>query len=380
MTDFIPVYEPTLQGNELKYVTDAVKSGWISSLGKYISLFESGFSKYIGAKAGVAVCNGTVALHLALKALGIGEGDEVIVPDLTFVATANAVKYAGAKPVFVDADKETWCIDAAKIEEKITKKTKAIMPVHIYGHPCEMGKIMGLAGKYKLKVIEDAAEAHGAEYNGKKVGSIGDVGCFSFYANKIITTGEGGMVVTNDKEMAEKARSMKNLCFGQGAERFLHKGLGYNYRMTNIQAAIGLAQMENAEKLVEARRKNAKKYSALLGKEKKLILPAEKGWAKNVYWMYGVVLGDETKVSKEEVMKRLEEKGIGTRPFFVPLHKQPFLSDGLLSVSKCYPDCSGRYPVAEWLGERGFYLPSSSMLTEEQIKRVCDAVKEVLNR
>ena len=368
MKDFIPVCEPMFVGNEKNYVDECLDTNWISSRGRFIEEFEKGLSGFLGVKEGVACCNGTTALHLAVRALGIGEGDEVILPTFTMAACVNAVLFVGASPVFVDADKETWCMDCGKIEEKITKKTRAIMAVHIYGHPSDMDVVMEVAQKHNLFVIEDAAEAHGAEYKGKKCGSIGDVGCFSFYANKIIMTGEGGMVVCNDSKIAEKMRSLRNMCFGEGAQRYLHTDLGFNYRMTNVQAAIGVGQIEKVEELVEARRKNALLYAKYLDIPG-LILPVEKDYAKNVYWMYGIVLDDSVKKSKEQVMEELKEKGIDTRSFFVPLHKQPYLQKMLGSES---------YPVAEWLGERGLYLPSSSSLTEEDVKQVCEAVKEVL--
>ncbi|NQV08592.1 DegT/DnrJ/EryC1/StrS family aminotransferase, partial [Candidatus Woesearchaeota archaeon] len=262
MRKFIPVAEPVLEGNELKYVTECVKTGWISSAGKFVKKFEEKFSKYCDCKYGVAVSNGTTALHLALVALGIKKGDEVIVPNFTFVATANAVVYVGGVPVFVDADKETWNIDVDKIEEKITSKTKAIIPVNIYGHPCDMNKIMDIAKKHNLYVIEDCAESHGAEYNGEKTGSFGDISCFSFYGNKIITTGEGGMCVTNNKELAEKMSMLKD--HGMKPERrYWHETIGFNYRMTNIQAAIGLAQLENINKFIETKRENTIIYNSL---------------------------------------------------------------------------------------------------------------------
>ncbi len=375
MEEIIPVCEPTLAGNEKKYADECITTNWISSQGRFIEEFERAFAQFCKVKHGVSCCNGTIALHLGLVALGINKGDEVILPTFTMAACVNAILYTGATPVFVDADKETWCIDAAKIEEKVTRKTKAIMPVHIYGHPCNMDTIMGIAKKHGLAVIEDGAEAHGAEHKGKKVGGIGHIGCFSFYANKIITTGEGGMVVTNSDELANKARSLKNLCFGKGDERFMHTGLGYNYRMTNIQAAIGLAQMEKANELVQARRRHAQSYTQLLKGVTGLTLPTEKQWAKNAYWMYGIVLGDEIRMSKQDFMKKMAEQGIETRPFFIPLHQQPYLKDGTL---KNAPDCSGVYEAAEWLGKRGLYLPSSSSLKESQIKRVCDAVKGIV--
>lgn len=361
----IPVAEPDLDGNELKYVTECIKTGWISSVGSYVTKFEEEFSKYCNVKHGVAVANGTVALHLALEALGIKKGDEVIVPALTFVATANAVKYTGAKPIFIDSEPRTWNIDPEKIEEKITKKTKAIIPVHLYGHPCDMDKIREIAEKHCLKIIEDAAEAHGAEYKGRKVGSLSDISCFSFYGNKILTTGEGGMCLTNDQELAEKMRWLKD--HGMSKEKkYYHPQLGYNYRLTNIQAAIGLAQLEKLEKTIEAKRKNAELYNSLLKDVKGITLPVEEPWAKNVYWMYSILVEKNYKLKRDELMSKLKKEGIDTRPFFIPLHKMPYLDEGL------------KLPIAEGLGEKGINLPSSAKLTKEQIEKISQTIKTVL--
>ena len=364
----IPVCEPLLGEKELEYVADCLKTNWISSAGKYIAKFEQGFADYCNCKHGITTTSGTTALHLALVALKIGKGDEVILPAFTMAACVFSVVYTGAKPVLVDAEPEIWNMDVAQIERKITPKTKAIMPVHIYGHPCDMDAIMDIARKYKLYVIEDAAEAHGAEYKGKKAGSIGDVSCFSFYANKIITTGEGGMIVTSDDNVADRARRLKDQAFSK-ERRFLHTEIGFNYRMTNIQAAIGLAQLENIERLVEARRKNAALYNKLLNGIPGVTLPKEKKWAKNVYWMYSIVIEDEFGKSRDELMAFLKQKGVDTRTFFIPMHVQPaFRSMGLFEGE--------RYPVSERLGERGLYLPSGSGLTAEQIQTVCAAMKE----
>tara|TARA_Y100000310_G_C20681197_1_gene816064 strand:+ start:1347 stop:2459 length:1113 start_codon:yes stop_codon:yes gene_type:complete len=368
----IPVCKPWLPGNEKKYVDEALDTNWISSAGKFIDQFESGFAEFCGSKFGVSCSSGLGALHLATAALGLKKGDEVIVPTFTMAATINAIIFTGATPVFVDADKETWCMDAGKIIEKITKNTKAIMVVHVYGHMCDMDTIMEIAKDKGLKVIEDAAEAHGAELNGKKAGSIGDIGCFSFYANKIFTTGEGGMCVTNDSELADEMKKLRNHAFE--VPRFIHKKVGFNYRLTNIQAAIGVAQVENAEKLVSARRSLGERYGKAL-KGLPLILPVELKGYKNVYWMYGVVLDDSVSKSKEEVMSELKEKGVDTRSFFIPMHKQPVYVDKTVENA---PDCSGEYSIAEWLGEKGFYLPSSSDLTDEEIQKVAEALKQVL--
>jgi perosamine synthetase len=314
----------------------------------------------------VAVCNGTVAIHLALAALGIGKGDEVIVPTFTMIASVNPVTYTGAKPVLVDAEPYTWNVDVTKIEEKITKKTKAILPVHIYGHPVDMDPILELAEKYDLYVIEDAAEAHGAEYKGKKTGALGDVGCFSFYANKIITTGEGGMLVTNNEEIAEKARMLRDQAF-EKEKRFWHRHLGFNYRMTNLQAAIGVGQMEIIDESVNTRRKNAQIYNSLLKDVEGITLPPEAKWAKNVYWMYTIMIEDSFGISRDELMRILKEKGVDTRPAFYPIHLQPL-------YAKQYK--GEKYPVAEGLSRKGINLPSGNTLTKKEIEYVVRSVIE----
>lgn len=362
----IPVCEPALNGKELEYVSDCIKSNWISSMGKYIPLFEEKFSSFCGAKYGIGCNNGTTAIHLALEACNIRKGDEVIIPTFTMIATANAVLYSGAKPVLVDSEPRAWNIDVSKIEEKITKRTKAIMPVHIYGHPVDMNPILKLAEKYNLYVIEDAAEAHGAEYYGKKAGGLGHVSAFSFYANKIITTGEGGMVVTNDEKISERSRLLRNHAFGK--PRFLHKELGFNYRMTNIQAAIGVAQMEQIEGFIAARRNNAKLYNSLLQNQPGLTLPVEESWAKNVYWMYGLLVDEKFGRTRDEVMEELGKLGVETRAFFIPMHQQPVFA----TEDPRNPDLSGNYPVSDMLARNGFYLPSGSSLAKEQITEVSE--------
>ncbi len=364
----IPVCEPTLQGNEKKYVDQCIETNWISSSGSFLEKFEEMFGRACQAKYAVSCSNGTTALHLALATLGIGKGDEVIVPDFTIIAVANAVLYTGATPVFVDSEPRTWNIDPDKIEEKITNKTKAIIAMHTYGCPADMDKINAVAKKHNLKVIEDAAEAHFAQYKGRPTGCLGDVGCFSFYANKIVTTGEGGIVVTNSREIADKAKLLRNHAFRE--PRFVHDEVGFNYRMTNIQAAIGVAQMERADKLLEGRRSNAPRYEAELKGVEGITLPPDCPYGTNVYWMYGVLI-DEDKFGrgKEEVIRLLKEQGIETRSFFYPMHMQP--------AYKNNPDidCSGSYLVSEQLYAQGLYLPSSSHLTDEQVKNVCATLK-----
>jgi len=359
----IPVAEPLINDEELKLVIECVKTGWISSKGEYISRFEEEFARYCGCKYGVAVHNGTEALHLALCALGIGHGDEVLVPDLTFAATVNAVIYTGAKPIYVDVHPTYWCIDPEKIEKKITKRTKAIIPVHLYGHPCDMDAIRDIAEDHGIYVIEDAAEAHGAEYKGRKVGSLSDVACFSFYGNKIITTGEGGMCLTNNEELAEKMRLLRN--HGMDPDRrYWHITVGFNYRMTNIQAAIGLAQLKKIDKFIEIKRKNAKLYNSLLSDIEGIVPPPEEKWAKNVYWMYSVlVIEEEFGINRNQLIAYLEQKGIETRPFFYPLHEMPpYKSDG-------------KYPISTYLSRRGVNLPSSVKLTPGQIAYIVDAIR-----
>lgn len=366
----IPVYEPLFISNEKKYLAQCIDSGWISSEGPFVKEFEKKFAQFVGRKYGIAVSSGTAALEIATGLLDLKPGDEVILPTFTIISCALAIINFGARPIFVDADPETWCMDPNQIEAKISKKTKAIMVVHIYGHPCDMDKIMKISKKYNLKIIEDAAEAHGAEYKGRKCGSFGNISCFSFYANKIITCGEGGMVLVNNKNLAEKAKLLRNLGFGK-KKRFLHRALARNYRMSNLQAAIGLSQLKNIKKLIEIKRKIAKKYTEELEGVPWLQLPVEKNWAKNVYWMYGIVINENTGFSAEKLAKKLREKGIETRPFFYPLHLQPILWKlGIKAKEK--------FPVAERLALQGLYLPSGMSLKNWQIKKVCNAIKKIL--
>jgi len=366
----IPVCEPKLGGRELEYVMDCIKSGWISSQGKYVSEFEGKFSRYCGAEYGIATSSGTTALHLALAALGIKNGDEVIIPTFTMIATANAVTFTGAKPVLVDSEPSYWNIDTSKIEEKITKKTKAIMVVHTYGHSVDMDPVIDIAEDHGLYVIEDAAEAHGAEYKGKRIGALGDVGCFSFYANKIITTGEGGMVVTNNEEVAEMAKTLRAHAFSKD-KHFWHRYVGFNYRMSNLQAAVGVAQLEKIDEYVTIRRQNAMLYNSLLENVKGITLPPEAKWAKNVYWMYSVLVEDEFGINRDELMKRLEEDGIETRTFFYPIHVQPV-------YAKWYSKQG--FPVADVLSKRGINLPSGNNLTEAEIRYTAASARSTCKR
>lgn len=370
--DFIPVNEPLLDGNEKKYLDQCVDTGWISSEGPFIKEFEEKFASKVGRAYGIAVCNGSVALEAAVIALGIGPGDEVVMPTFTIISCAAAVVRAGAKPVVVDSDPVTWNMDVARIEEKITSRTKAIMSVHIYGLPTDMNPILKLASKYGLKIIEDAAEAHGQTYFDRPCGGFGDISTFSFYPNKLVTTGEGGMIVTNDANLAERCRSLRNLCFQPG-KRFVHEELGYNFRMTNIQAALGLAQLERLDEFVARKKQMGEYYRKLLSglQGVQLPLPATK-YADNIYWVFGLVLGDELAVDAGEAMKRLADLGVGTRPFFWPMHEQPvFRKIGLFTETS--------YPVAERLARRGFYIPSGLALSVEQIQKVAMHVREVLS-
>jgi perosamine synthetase len=360
-----PVAEPEIGEEELKNVVEAVKSGWVSSRGKFIEEFENSFAKYVGVKYGVATSNGTAALHLALAALNIGEGDEVIVPDLTFAATINSVIYVGAKPVIVDVNPDYWCIDPDKLEKAITPNTKAIIPVHLYGHPCDMEAIMEIASKHNLYVIEDAAEAHGAEYKGRKVGSFGHISCFSFYGNKIITTGEGGMCLTNDKELAEKIRILRDHGMNP-AKRYWHDVVGFNYRMTNLQAALGLAQLGKIERFIEKKRRIAKIYADELSSMEGVVLHPEMPWAKCVYWLYSILIDDgKVKVTRDELAEKLEKDGIETRNFFYPLHEMP--------IYRKYANLT--YTASLRIYKQGLNLPSSVKLSEEDVKYIAQKIK-----
>jgi perosamine synthetase len=371
--DFIPVCEPFLNGNELNYVTDCINTGWISSAGKYVKAFEESFATYCGAKFAVGVCNGTVALHLALIALDIKKGDEVIIPNFTMIASAFAVCYTGAIPVFVDAEPETWNMDITKIEEKITSKTKAIMPVSIFGHPCEMEKIWELAKKYNLVVIEDAAESHGAEYQGKKTGNLANITAFSFFANKNLTTGEGGMVVTNDEVLYKKCLYFKNLCFPLDAPRkYKHDDIGFNYRISNIHSAIGLAQVEKADEYRDLRIKNANLYMNYLEDIPGVVFQKTKNDVLNVHWMNGIILNPQKYGrTRDELMFELKNNNIDTRLFFVGMNKQP-------ALDKFGCIMSGTYPVTDWLSQNGSYLPSASNLSEVTIFNICEVIRKLV--
>lgn len=367
---FIPISEPSIEGNELAYVTDCVKSGWVSSLGQYIGKFEQGFADFCQVPYGVSVFNGTVALHLALVALGIGPGDEVIVPSLTFVATMNAVLYTGATPIFVDSERESWNMDPADVVLKITPRTKAIIIVHLYGHPAKMDELMKIAKKHNLAVIEDAAESHGAEYKGKKVGSFGDAGCFSFYGNKIITTGEGGIVVTSNQELADKMHFLKDHAMST-ERKYYHPLLGFNYRMTNLQAALGVAQLEQIKQFLARKREIAEIYESILGDIKCIALPPKNPWASNVFWMYSILVLPTSRTTRDELAKEMKAAGIDSRPFFVPNHQMPYLPKDVQAQ---------HFPVAEELSSQGMNIPSSVKLTDQQVKHVGNTIKKIIQK
>jgi perosamine synthetase len=371
VNDFIPVNEPLLDGNEKKYLLECIETGWISSEGPFIKQFEEKFAARVGRKHAVAVANGTAALDVAVAALAIGPGDEVILPTFTIISCIGQIIRAGAKPVLVDSDPLTWNMDVTQIEAKITPRTKAIMVVHIYGLPVDMEPVLELALRYGLNVIEDAAEMIGQTYKGKPCGSFGDISTFSFYPNKHITTGEGGMVVTDDDTLADAARGLRNLCF-QPQKRFVHERLGWNYRMTNLQAAMGLAQLERLDEFVSRKRRMGARYTDLLTGLSGVQLPlAKTDYAENIYWVFGLVLNDDLPFDAEEAMQRLGKAGIGTRPFFWPMHEQPVLRRmGLFDGVS--------FPVAEQLARRGFYVPSGLGLSQSNLEKVILLIQEIM--
>lgn len=368
----VPVNEPLLDGNEKKYLAECIDTGWISSEGPFIQKFEQSFADRVNRKFGIAVCNGSAAIDAAVAALEIGPGDEVIMPTFTIISCAASVVRAGAIPVLVDADEQTWNMAVGAIEAKITPRTRAIMVVHIYGLPVDMEPVMEIAGRYNLAVIEDAAEMHGQTYRGEPCGSFGDISTFSFYPNKHITTGEGGMIVTNNERLAGRCRSVRNLCF-QPEKRFVHDELGWNFRMTNMQAALGLAQLERLDEFVTKKHRMGAYYTAAFQEIPGIQLPVPRtGYAENIYWVYGIVLGDAIPFDAAEAMKRLASEGIGTRPFFWCMHEQPvFNRMGLFTGES--------YPVAERMARRGFYIPSGLGLSEDQMAQCVDAVQKVFS-
>lgn len=371
MSNFIPVNEPLLDGNEKKYLAECIDTGWISSEGPFIKRFEEEFAARMGRKHGISVTNGTAAIDAVVEALGIGTGDEVILPTFTIISCVLQIVRSGATPVLVDSDPLTWNMDVSQIEAKITPRTKAIMVVHIYGLPVDMDPVLDLCRRYDLKLIEDAAEMIGQTYRGKPCGSFGDISTVSFYPNKHITTGEGGMILTDDDALAENCRELRNLCFMPG-KRFVHERLGWNLRMTNLQAALGVAQLERLDELLQKKRWIGRMYNELLADISGVQLPlASTDYAENIYWVYGLVLDHSIEIDAEKLMDRLLKLGVGCRPFFYPLHQQPVLNEmGFFKHES--------YPVAERLYQRGFYVPSGLALTLAQVDRVSEIIKSLV--
>jgi perosamine synthetase len=369
--DFIPVNAPLLDGNEQKYLAECIASGWISSEGPFVAELEARFAARVGRRHAIAVTNGTAALDAAVEALGIGPGDEVILPAFTIISCIGQIVRAGATPVLVDSDPETWNMDVRAIAAKLTPRTRAIMAVHVYGLPVDMAPLLDLAARHGLRVLEDAAQMLGQDCRGRPCGSFGDLSTFSLYANKQVTSGEGGMIVTDDDVLAETCRSLRNLCF-QPERRFVHERLGWNLRLTNLQAAVALAQLERLEQAIARKRRMGARYDALLRGLPRVRLPlAATDYAKSVYWVYGILLDESHPLDAVTAMHRLAEAGVGTRPFFCPMHLQPVLRKRGLFASESYP-------VAEHLYRRGFYLPSGLALEEAQIERVSECVWRVL--
>ncbi|WP_055668130.1 LegC family aminotransferase [Desnuesiella massiliensis] len=361
----IPLCIPKMKGNEWKYIKHCLDTNWVSSAGSYVNKFEEDFANFTQCTSAVVTMNGTAALELALRTLGIGVGDEVIVPSLTFISPINTIKYVGAEPVFVDVCRDTWVIDVEKIEEMITPRTKVILPVHIYGHPAEMNKIMEIAKKYNLYVIEDATESLGSLYNEKAVGTIGHIGCFSFNGNKLITTGAGGMLVTNDKKLGERAKYLSTqtkTILDNGA--FYHEEIGYNFRMPNLLAAMGCAQLENIDEYIKIKRENAKVYNELLKNVKGVTLPVEKEEVRNVYWLYSILVEEDYPLTRDELIAKLKENGIESRPFFMPIHEMP-----------SYKQCKcGDMKITNELAVKGINLPSSVELKKQDIESICSII------
>jgi perosamine synthetase len=365
----LPVMEPVLKGREVEYVLDCFATNWISSQGEYVGRFEERMQKYLSVDHALTVSNGTAALHLAMVALEIGKDDEVLVPDLTFISPASMAVLCGATPVFVDVTRKTWTMDPSDIEKRITDRTKAIVPVHLYGHPCDMDPIMEIAGRHGLRVIEDCAEALGAEYKGRKVGTIGDIGTFSFFANKVITTGEGGMVTTGNAELYRTMHLLRD--HGMSREkRYWHQVTGFNYRLTNLQAAIGLAQMERIDEFLEYRKKVVARYDDQLKDIEGILLPPREPWAKNIYWLYSIIVDEKvTGVSRDSFMAQLTDHGMDTRPLFHPLHQQPPFS---ASAGRAFPN-------SEWLAARGLSLPTSNNIMLEDVDKVCAVIRSIMH-
>ncbi|MBM7869448.1 perosamine synthetase [Clostridium pascui] len=362
----IPLCVPEIKGNEWKYIKECLDTNWVSSAGSYVDKFEDEFSKYVNVKSAVVTMNGTAALELALRAVGIGQGDEVIVPSMTFISPVNTIKYVGAEPVFVDVCRDTYVMDTEKLEQLLTSKTKAIMPVHIYGHSVDMNQVMEIANKYNLYVIEDATEGLGSLYKGKSVGTIGHIGCFSFNGNKLITTGAGGMLATNDEKLGDKAKFLSTQTkVITDNKAFYHPEVGYNFRMPNILAAMGCAQLEKIDEYIKAKREHAKLYDKLLKDVRGVTLPIEKEWCKNVYWIYSILIEDDYGISRDELIQKLLDNGIECRPFFMSVHNMP-----------PYIECRhGDMKITSEIAIKGISLPSSVGLTDNEIKKVCEIIK-----
>lgn len=369
----IPVCTPLMAGNELAYVTDAVESNWVSSSGPYVEKFEQAFADHHGRKFAVSVSSGTAALHLCCAAIGLQPGDEVIVPTFTMIASAYAVIYCGATPVFVDCDAETWTLQTSQLEEALSPRTRAVMAVPIYGHPCDLAEIREFANRNQLTLIEDAAEGLGSEYQGKLCGSESTLAAFSFFANKLITTGEGGMAVTDDRQLFEQMKMCRNMGFSNsGPRNYDHETLGFNYRMTNLAAALGLAQLEQFTQLLELRRENAFHYNRLFADHNLIVTPAEKPWAKNSYWMYGIVISGFDSELRDRLINDLAHEGIETRPFFSPLHRQQVLRDKSRACTEI--------TVAIDIADRGLYLPSGPRLCAEDRVRVAETMIKLIGQ
>lgn len=364
----IPLCIPKIKGNEWKYIKECLDTNWVSSAGAFVDKFEDDFSKYMSVKKSVVTMNGTSALELALRTLNIGSGDEVIVSSMTFISPVNTIKYVGAEPVFVDVCRDTWVMDADKVEDLITPRTKAIIPVHIYGHPVDMDKIMDIAKRYNLYVIEDATESLGATYKNRSVGSIGHIGCFSFNGNKLITTGAGGMLVTDDEKLGKRAKYLSTQTksiLPNGS--FYHEEIGYNFRMPNILAAMGCAQLENISEYIKAKREHAKLYNELLKGVKGIRISVERDWATNAYWLYSILVEDSYGMGRDELIDKLKENGIQARPFFMPVHDMP-----------PYRECrTGDMSITDDIAKRGINLPSSVGLSKDEIKKVCSVIKAI---
>ena len=368
---FIPVNEPLLAGNEKRYLAECIDSGWISADGPFVERFEAAMAVRAGRRHGIAVCNGSAALDVAIEALGIGPGDEVILPAFTIISCIAQIVRSGATPVLVDSDARTWNMDVRQIEARVTARTRAILIVHVYGLPADVGPVLELAERRGLHVIEDAAQMHGQTYRARPCGSFGNLSTFSFYPNKLVTSGEGGMVLADDARLAAACRSLRNLCFEPG-RRFVHERLGWNFRMSNLQAAVGLAQLERLDEFVAHKRAMGRRYHELLsGLEGLELAPAAADYAASSYWGYGIVLADSVAVDAAAMMRRLAEHGVGCRPFFCPMHLQPVLRKRGLFAGESYP-------VAERLYRRGLYLPSGLAHTQGQMERVAEALRAVL--